>query len=80
MRSCTPTSLLSVFFSQYEEGCFEAYLSSGIIEWLALIEEGHAYDYHGGKKKDFKAEAKKEIDAEKVGKSKDLVDKPSEDQ
>ena len=45
-----------------------------------LIEEGHAYDYHGGKKKDFKAEAKKEIDAEKVGKSKDLVDKPSEDQ
>ena len=25
-----------------------------------LIEEGHAYDYHGGKKKDFKNEIKKE--------------------
>ena len=25
-----------------------------------LIEEGHAYDYQGGKKKDFKAEIKKE--------------------
>ena len=25
-----------------------------------LIEEGHAYDYHGGKKKDFKKEIKKE--------------------
>ena len=25
-----------------------------------LIEEGHAYDYHGGKKKDFKEEIKKE--------------------
>jgi micrococcal nuclease len=25
-----------------------------------LIEEGHAYDYHGGTKKDFKAEIKKE--------------------
>ena len=30
-----------------------------------LIEEGHAYDYHGGKKKDFKAEANKEIATEK---------------
>ena len=30
-----------------------------------LIEEGHAYDYHGGKKKDFKAEADKEIANEK---------------
>ena len=30
-----------------------------------LIEEGHAYDYHGGKKKDFKAEADKEIATEK---------------
>ena len=30
-----------------------------------LIEEGHAYDYHGGKKKDFKAEAEKEIVTEK---------------
>ena len=44
-----------------------------------LIEEGHAYDYHGGKKKDFKAEAKKEIEAEKAGKSADLVDKPAEE-
>ena len=25
-----------------------------------LIEEGHAYDYHGGKKKDFKNEVKEE--------------------
>ena len=25
-----------------------------------LIEEGHAYDYHGGKKKDYKAEIKEE--------------------
>ena len=25
-----------------------------------LIEEGHAYDYHGGKKKDFKNEIKEE--------------------
>ena len=31
-----------------------------------LIEEGHAYDYHGGKKKDFKAEADKEIATEKT--------------
>ena len=30
-----------------------------------LIEEEHAYDYHGGKKKDFKAEADKEIATEK---------------
>ena len=30
-----------------------------------LIEEGHAYDYHGEKKKDFKAEAAKEIKKEK---------------
>jgi micrococcal nuclease len=30
-----------------------------------LIEEGHAYDYQGGKKKDFKAEAAKEIKTEK---------------
>ena len=30
-----------------------------------LIEEGHAYEYHGGKKKDFKAEADKEIATEK---------------
>jgi micrococcal nuclease len=44
-----------------------------------LIAEGHAYDYHGGKKKDFKAEAKKEIEAEKAAKKKDLVDKPAEE-
>ena len=25
-----------------------------------LIEEGHAYEYHGGKKKDFKKEIKEE--------------------
>jgi|TARA_B100001964_G_C14235640_1_gene602309 micrococcal nuclease len=31
-----------------------------------LIEEGHAYDYFGGTKKDFKAEAKKEINEEKA--------------
>ena len=31
-----------------------------------LIEEGHAYDYHGEKKKDFKAEAAKEMAKEKV--------------
>ena len=30
-----------------------------------LIEEGHAYDYQGGKKKDFKAEAAKEMSTEK---------------
>jgi micrococcal nuclease len=29
-----------------------------------LIEEGHAYDYHGGKKKDFKAEIKEEKEKE----------------
>ena len=44
-----------------------------------LINEGHAYDYHGGKKKDFKAEAKKEIEAEKAGKKEDKVDKPAEE-
>ena len=44
-----------------------------------LINEGHAYDYHGGKKKDFKAEAKKEIEAEKAGKTADKVDKPAEE-
>jgi len=44
-----------------------------------LIEEGHAYDYHGGKKKDFKAEAAKEIKEEKAEASKDYVDKPAEE-
>jgi len=30
-----------------------------------LIEEGHAYDYHGGKKKDFKKEIKEEKKTQK---------------
>jgi micrococcal nuclease len=30
-----------------------------------LIEEGHAYDYHGGKKKDFKKEIKEEKETQK---------------
>ena len=41
-----------------------------------LIAEGHAYEYSGGKKKDFKAEIAKE----KAAKKKDLVDKPSEEE
>ena len=41
-----------------------------------LIAEGHAYDYHGGKKKDFE----KEIGKEKAAKKEDLVDKPAEEQ
>ncbi len=40
-----------------------------------LIEEGHAYLYEGGKKKDFEAEMAKE----KAAKSADLVDKPAEE-
>ena len=40
-----------------------------------LIEEGHAYEYGGGKKKDFKAEIAKE----KAAKKEDLVDKPAEE-
>ena len=40
-----------------------------------LIAEGHAYEYSGGKKKDFKAEIAKE----KAAKKKDIVDKPSEE-
>ena len=40
-----------------------------------LIAEGHAYEYSGGKKKDFKAEMAKE----KAAKKEDLVDKPSEE-
>ena len=39
-----------------------------------LINEGHAYEYEGGKKKDFKAEIAKE----KAAKKEDLVDKPAE--
>ena len=40
-----------------------------------LIEEGHAYEYTGGKKKDFKAEIAKE----KAARKEDLVDKPAEE-
>ena len=40
-----------------------------------LINEGHAYEYGGGKKKDFKAEMVKE----KIEKNKDYVDKPAEE-
>jgi micrococcal nuclease len=39
-----------------------------------LITEGHAYEYHGEKKKEFVAE----IAAEKAAKKEDLVDKPAE--
>ncbi len=41
-----------------------------------LIAEGHAYNYEGGKKKDFKAEIAKE----KAAKKEDLVDKPAEEE
>ena len=41
-----------------------------------LIAEGHAYDYHGEKKKDFQAEIAKE----KAAKKEDLVDKPAEEE
>ena len=41
-----------------------------------LIAEGHAYDYHGGKKKDFE----KEIAKEKAAKKEDLVDKSAEEE
>ena len=41
-----------------------------------LIAEGHAYDYHCGKKKDFE----KEIAKEKAAKKEDLVDKPAEEE
>ena len=40
-----------------------------------LINEGHAYEYQGGKKKDFAAEIAKE----KAAKKEDLVDKPAEE-
>ena len=39
------------------------------------IEEGHAYEYDGGKKKKFVAE----IETEKAAKKEDLVDKPAEE-
>ena len=41
-----------------------------------LIDEGHAYEYDGGKKKKFIAEIKKE----KAAKKEDLVDKLAEEQ
>jgi micrococcal nuclease len=41
-----------------------------------LIAEGHAYEYEGGKKKNFEAEMAKE----KAAKKEDLVDKPTEEQ
>ncbi len=41
-----------------------------------LINEGHAYEYDGGKKKKFVAE----IEEEKEGKKKDKVDKPAEEE
>ena len=41
-----------------------------------LINEGHAYEYGCGKKKDFKAEIAKE----KAAKKEDLIDKPSEEE
>lgn len=44
-----------------------------------LIEEGHAYDYHGGKKKDFVVQAAKEITEAKEEASKDYVDKTAEE-
>ena len=40
-----------------------------------LINEGHAYEYDGGKKKKFVAE----IATEKAAKKEDLVDKPAEE-
>ena len=40
-----------------------------------LIAEGHAYEYQGGKKKDFAAEIAKE----KAAKKEDLIDKPAEE-
>ena len=41
-----------------------------------LINEGHAYEYDGGKKKKFVSE----IEKEKAAKKKDLVDKPEEEE
>lgn len=40
-----------------------------------LINEGHAYEYGGGKKKKFVAE----IETEKAAKKEDLIDKPAEE-
>ena len=41
-----------------------------------LINEGHAYEYGGGKKKKFVSE----IETEKAAKKEDLVDKPAEEE
>ena len=41
-----------------------------------LINEGHAYEYDGGKKKKFVSE----IETEKAAKKEDLVDKPAEEE
>ena len=41
-----------------------------------LINEGHAYEYDGGKKKKFVSE----IEKEKAAKKQDLVDKPAEEE
>jgi endonuclease YncB( thermonuclease family) len=42
----------------------ESSIDLSVDGWVSvndiLIEEGHAYDYHGGKKKDFKNEIKEE--------------------
>ena len=38
-----------------------------------LIEEGHAYDYHGGKKKDFKKEIKEEKEKAKESKIVEVI-------
>ena len=40
-----------------------------------LINEGHAYEYGGGKKKKFVSE----IETEKAAKKEDLIDKPAEE-
>ena len=41
-----------------------------------LINEGHAYEYGGGKKKKFVSE----IETEKAAKKEDLIDKPAEEE
>ena len=55
------------FVGQHINECIknpESTIDLSIDGWVSvndiLIEEGHAYDYHGGKKKDFNEEIKKE--------------------
>ena len=55
------------FVGQHINECIknpESTIDLSIDGWVSvndiLIEEGHAYDYHGGKKKDFKKEIKEE--------------------